>query len=372
MGHDPVVLSLAGDVMTGRGIDQVLGQPGDARLQERTGASARTYVELAEAVNGPIPAPVEQAWPWGDALSVLDEADPDVRVINLETSVTRSDDFEPGKAVHYRMHPANVDCVTAGRPDACVLANNHTLDFGVRGLRETLTTLAGAGLEVAGAGHDAVDAHRPAVVHSKGPRVLIWSVATETSGTPTSWAPSAERPGVAVLPDESPATAADLGAQVRQHKGPGDLAVVSIHWGSNWGYRVPHAQVRFAHRLVDAGVDVVYGHSSHHPRPVEIYRDRLILYGCGDLINDYEGIGGNERYRDDLRLLYLVTLDAARGELEHLRMVPLQARRFRLEHATPADADWLRKTMADISPTLRTNGNYWSLKPRKVSTRAED
>lgn len=270
-----VLLSLAGDVMTGRGVDQILRQPGDATLRERSGGNARTYVELAEAVNDPIPAPVDDAWPWGDALSVLDEAAPDVRLVNVETSVTRSDDFAPGKAVHYRMHPANLGSLTAARPDACVLANNHTLDFGVRGLRETLTTLADAGLHGAGAGHDIVEAHRPAVVTSKGARVFIWSAATETSGTPTSWAATTDRPGVAVLPDESPATAADLGAQVRQQKQPGDLAVVSLHWGSNWGYTVPDAQTRFAPRLVDAGVDVVHGHSSHHPRPIEVYRGRL-------------------------------------------------------------------------------------------------
>ena len=50
------------------------------------------------------------------------------------------------------------------------------------------------------------------------------------------------------------------------------------------------SQIRFAHRLIDAGVDVVHGHSSHHPRPIEVYRGKLILYGCGDTIDDYEGI----------------------------------------------------------------------------------
>ena len=38
------------------------------------------------------------------------------------------------------------------------------------------------------------------------------------------------------------------------------------------------------------GIDVVHGHSSHHPRPIEVYQRRLILYGCGDFIDDYEGI----------------------------------------------------------------------------------
>ena len=53
-------------------------------------------------------------------------------------------------------------------------------------------------------------------------------------------------------------------------------------------------QVRFAHRLIDGGVDLVHGHSSHHPRPIEVFRGKLVLYGCGDCINDYEGISGHQ------------------------------------------------------------------------------
>jgi poly-gamma-glutamate synthesis protein (capsule biosynthesis protein) len=71
----------------------------------------------------------------------------------------------------------------------------------------------------------------------------------------------------------------------------GDIVVVSIHWGPNWGYHVPSSHRRFARALIDrAGVHVIHGHSSHHPLGIEVYRNRPILYGCGDLINDYEGI----------------------------------------------------------------------------------
>ena len=127
--------------MTGRGIDQILPHPGDPELRESVVADARAYVSLAEQVNGPIAAPVDFAWPWGEALQVLDEFAPDIRLINLETTVTVGGDFAPAKAVHYRMHPANVGCLTAIRPDACALANNHSLDFGYRGLADTLDAL---------------------------------------------------------------------------------------------------------------------------------------------------------------------------------------------------------------------------------------
>jgi poly-gamma-glutamate synthesis protein (capsule biosynthesis protein) len=122
-----------------------------------------------------------------------------------------------------------------------------------------------------------------------------------------------------------------------------------VHWGSNWGYQVEADQVRFAHRLVDGGVDLLHGHSSHHPRPIEVYRGKLILYGCGDLIDDYEGISGHERYRDDLRLLYLARLDRSSGRLLALEMVPLQARRLRLDRAATSDVDWLRAVLDQVS-----------------------
>ena len=148
---------LCGDVMTGRGVDQILPHPGDPRLREDSIGGALGYVALAEAANGPIPRPADPAWPWGDALAVLADVAPDVRLINLETSITRSGDFAPGKLVHYRMNPANVACLTVARPDVCALANNHVLDLGRSGLAETLETLAWAGLRAAGACRDCAD-----------------------------------------------------------------------------------------------------------------------------------------------------------------------------------------------------------------------
>src|SRR5918998_5619442 len=110
----PVTLFLCGDVMTGRGVDQILPHPSDPTLQEAHVKDARTYVELVEAVNGWIPRPVEFSWPWGDVLPTLDDIAPDVRLINLETTVTQSEEFAPAKALHYRMHPHNLPCLAAG------------------------------------------------------------------------------------------------------------------------------------------------------------------------------------------------------------------------------------------------------------------
>jgi poly-gamma-glutamate capsule biosynthesis protein CapA/YwtB (metallophosphatase superfamily) len=130
---------------------------------------------------------------------------------------------------------------------------------------------------------------------------------------------------------------------------------VSVHWGSNWGHGVGLSEIQFAHRLIDAGIDIVHGHSSHHPRPIEIYRGKPILYGCGDVIDDYEGIGGHESYRPDLRLLYVLSIDPGRGDLAALRMVPLRVRRMRLERVPQTDAEWLRTTIEHISRRFGTH-----------------
>lgn len=356
-----VTLALCGDVMLGRGIDQVLPHPGDPRLWERHVGDAWHYVDLAEATSGPIPRPVGPAWPWGVTLDVLEEAAPDVRIINLETSVTRSDDAVQGKAVHYRMHPENLAALTVARPDVCVLANNHVADLGTAGLEETIDTLAAAGLTTAGAGRDADEAWRPAVIElDGGHRVLVVAVAMPSSGVPDDWAATASRPGVAFVEQPTRAAAAQLLERVAAHRRDGDVVVASIHWGSNWGHQVPPSHRTFAHALVDGGVDVVHGHSSHHPRPVEVHARRLVLYGCGDLINDYEGIRGHEAYRSHLRLLYLVSLDATTGALVDTRLVPLEARRLRLEHASAADTRWLATTLDHASRPLDTGVEHWA------------
>jgi poly-gamma-glutamate capsule biosynthesis protein CapA/YwtB (metallophosphatase superfamily) len=78
------------------------------------------------------------------------------------------------------------------------------------------------------------------------------------------------------------------------------------------------------------------------PQRHRVYRGRLVLYGCGDFLNDYEGIGDYEQFRGDLSLMYFPTLDPASGRLTALRMFPTQVKRFRVNRAAGADVRWLR------------------------------
>jgi len=258
---DSIRLFLCGDVMTGRGIDQVLPHPTDPTLHEPYIGDARSYVERAESVNGAIPRPVEFDYIWGDALAELDRAGVDLRIINLETSITSSEDYWRDKEIHYRMHPRNIDCITAARIDCCCLANNHVLDWGYDGLAETLRTLDAAGIAHAGAGRDAIEAAAPAVLEVPGKgRVLVFSYASPTSGVPWQWGATARRPGVNFLEDTSEKTARRIAGEMRGFNRPCDVIVASIHWGGNWGYRIRDEETCFAHQLIEHGIAVVHGH----------------------------------------------------------------------------------------------------------------
>ncbi len=147
----PLCVFLCGDVMLGRGIDQILPHPGRPQLFEPYVRSAKDYVTLAERATGKLPSAASYAYPWGDALDVLAQRRPHARIINLETAVTTSDAHWPDKAIHYRMHRANLACLTEAGIDCCVLANNHVLDWGRAGLDETLRSLHDAGIRTTGA-----------------------------------------------------------------------------------------------------------------------------------------------------------------------------------------------------------------------------
>jgi poly-gamma-glutamate synthesis protein (capsule biosynthesis protein) len=156
--HSSIVkIFLCGDVMTGRGIDQILPYPSDPKLKEPFVKDARDYIRFAEKINGKINYPVSFDYIWGDALKELEKEKIDLRIINLETTITTSDNFLP-KGINYRMNPKNIDVLKVFKVDVACLANNHILDFGEEGLLETIETLKKNGILTVGAGKNIKEA----------------------------------------------------------------------------------------------------------------------------------------------------------------------------------------------------------------------
>lgn len=342
---------LCGDVMLGRGIDQILLYPNHPQLHESYVRDARDYVRLAERLNGKINYPVAPDYIWGDALAIWRSLKPAVKIINLETAITQNEDYWPHKDIHYRMHPLNIDVIKTADIDICVLANNHILDWGYAGLNETLTTLKKASIQYSGAGKNLRQAMQPAI--HKLPlnkRILLFSSGMPSSGIPSAWQATSKLPGLSYLSDFGEDNFELIKNNIQKFKRDGDLIIFSIHWGSNWGYEISKSFRIFAHKLIDdANVDIIFGHSSHHPRPIEIYQGKAIFYGCGDFINDYEGIGGFEKYRGDLSLMYFLDFDHATLQLRKLTLIPLQIKKFKLNAANQIDRSWIHQTINQFS-----------------------
>lgn len=339
-----ITLFMCGDVMLGRGIDQVLPHPGNPVIYEPYVKNAGRYVDIAEMANGPIPYPVDFDYIWGDALGELARISPDVRMINLETSITKHDDYWKNKGIHYRMNPENISCLKAAGIDYCSLANNHVLDWGYPGLLDTLDILKKVNIRSSGAGKTIQEAQAPAILEIKGKgRVVVFSYGMKSSGIPSVWTASEIKPGINLLKDLSDRTVDSVTQEVEKTKRQGDIVIASIHWGGNWGYEINPEQIRFAHKLIDqAGVDLICGHSSHHVKGIEVYNNKLIVYGSGDFLNDYEGIKGHEYFRGDLALMYFPCLDPSTGRLIRLQMIPTRTKRFQVTKASKTDAHWLK------------------------------
>jgi poly-gamma-glutamate synthesis protein (capsule biosynthesis protein) len=105
---------------------------------------------------------------------------------------------------------------------------------------------------------------------------------------------------------------------------------------------------------------LIHGHSSHHAKGIEVYRHKLILYGCGDFLNDYEGIGGYEQFRGDLGLMYFASLDPSTGKLLKLQMIPTRIMQLRVNRASIDEAQWLTNMLNREGATF---GNQVRLNP---------
>ncbi|MBD3612322.1 MAG: CapA family protein, partial [Hydrogenovibrio crunogenus] len=207
----------------------------------------------------------------------------------------------------------------------------------------------------AGAVRTAAQAAEPAELKVTGNgRVLLLAFGDETSGIPPRWAATEDSTGINMLPGTIEDAVSNVRHRIAAIRKPGDILLISIHWGGNWGPEIPERQRSLAHALIDAaGADVIYGHSSHHAKGIEVHNGKLILYGCGDLINDYEGIGSYEPYHGDLAQAYFVDLDPDDGTLTALEIRQYQRRRFRLSTSDAAALDWLSRVLVD-DPTEDT------------------
>ncbi len=373
-----VQIGFVGDVMIGRGIDAILPYSVDSTLHESYMKDANGYVRLAIQQNGPLPIPSspddrETSYIWGDLVEDLKH--PDALIVNLETALTTSNDWMRRKGIHYKSHPRNVKSLVDIGVDVTTLANNHVLDWGDKGLEETLQTLRDAGIQYAGAGTNVKESTAvksidiPLLPDSSDKRangtttVAIVAIGFSSAGVPSSWEATSTKCGVNFARDTNEQATMHILDSLHKYENnlkdsrPG-IIIASLHWGPNWGWGVPHEWRQFAHGLIDhAGVDIVIGHSSHHVKGIEVYKGKMIAYGLGDFLNDYEGIRnqGYEEFRHDLSCLYRLRIDVETKDLLDVEIIPCKIHNLRVQRATSNDdISWLQMTLNKEGSSLGT------------------
>jgi hypothetical protein len=132
-----------------------------------------------------------------------------------------------------------------------------------------------------------------------------------------------------------------------------DCLLVSCHWGPNWGYRPPPEHVTFGRALVDAGADIVAGHSPHIFRGIELYRGKPILYGTGDFIDDY---AVDELERNDESFLF--TVNASSHRVHEILLRPTLIRDFQARLAEPQQARRIATKMESLCAELSTRSRW--------------
>lgn len=202
----------------------------------------------------------------------------DLAMVNLETAITTRGREMP-KQFHFRAPPTAFDALAASGVDVVTMANNHAVDYGEVGLKDTLAARAKAPIPAVGIGADAADAYAPAVLDVRGTKVAFLGATQVPDWTLATWPARKDRPGVAVASDP-----ARLAAAVRAARKSADVVVVYLHWGTDYTTCPNPLQRRTAKALADAGADVVVGAHAHRLQGAGWLGDTYVSYGLGNFV----------------------------------------------------------------------------------------
>ena len=255
-GEAAVTLVAVGDVQLGRGVGRVI---------EREGPD----------------------YPFEHVREVIRKAD--LAVFNLECALSQNG-TPIQKRFSFKADPIAADGLARAGFDVAVLANNHSVDCGRWALPETIDVLESRGIASVGGGADMAAAAAPVFLERNGLRIAFLA---RTFILPDGVIYREDVPTVAVYdPDR-------IEEEVRAARRRADFVVVSLHWGVEYARQPQESQRRIARRLVGAGADLVIGHHTHTPQPVERYKNGLIAYSLGNFVFDSHAEGG--RYGTMLR-----------------------------------------------------------------------
>jgi poly-gamma-glutamate capsule biosynthesis protein CapA/YwtB (metallophosphatase superfamily) len=202
----------------------------------------------------------------------------DVAMVNLETAITTRGNEAP-KEFHFRTTEDALEALQAAGVDVVTMANNHAVDYGSTGLKDTLAAVRRSPVPVVGIGADAAQAYAAAYLDVRGVRVAVLGATQVPDWTLATWSASGSRAGVA-----SAATVTRLAAAVRLARARAEVVVVYLHWGTDYTTCPNALQQRTAKALAAAGADVVVGSHAHRLQGGGWLGRTYVDYGLGNFI----------------------------------------------------------------------------------------
>jgi len=239
----------------------------------------------------------------------------DMMMVNLENAVTRSVDSVEKEFV-FKMKPEYLSLFHKARISIVNCANNHTADFGAEGISETIQQLDSAGIRHVGIGRNLAEARKPVILSVNGVRIGFLGY-----GGMRDFIASRTRPGTTsrslwlILDD------------IRRLKPRVDFIVINLHWGDELAREPDSNQIALAHRISDAGADLIIGHHPHVLQGIERYHGKIIAYSVGNFV-----FGGNARSANSETAILRARFTKGIMEVE---AVPVSVRNWR---PMPADS----------------------------------
>lgn len=202
-------------------------------------------------------------------------ANADIAVANLEAPATNHVEVFMEKEFIVKTSPEAIEAIKGSGFDVVTLANNHIMDYGAIGLKDTIELLDKAKIRYAGAGKDLKHARMPAIINIKGTKIAFLAY---SKVFPEEFYATNESSGTA------PGFIEYVRDDIKDIKKLADIIVVSFHWSEELLKYPKEYQVKLAHLSIDSGASLVIGHHPHVIQEIERYKDGLILYSVGNFI----------------------------------------------------------------------------------------
>jgi len=306
--ENSVIIGFAGDVMLGRLVNEKIDQ-------------------------------TSYAYPWGNVLPLLKQTD--LNIINLETTLTNATE-KVQKTFNFKATPDKIKTLQEAHIDVVSLANNHILDFGQEGLFETITTLNSIGIKHVGAGKNKATAQQPVIIEKNGIKIGIIGF---TDNEP-AWQAHENKPGTNYFKVGDIQVIKKVVDTIRDKV---DVVVATLHWGPNMRERPTQAFKDFAHAMIDTGIDIIHGHSAHVFQGIEIYKNRLIMYDTGDLVDDYMV---DQNLRNNRSFFYQV--ETNKTGVKQVKLIPVIISNMQVNLATGKEKVAILEHMRNLSAELGT------------------